>query len=374
MFSYLALAWLVLQMTGSGAQLGAVLAVQGIPRVLLMLVGGALSDHLSARLTMLLSAAGRTLVAAALAALVLAHAAQLWEIYVAAFLLGAISAFFIPALTSFLPQLVPSELLEPGNASVQLSKQGSVVLGPALAGLTMAAYGPGVAFAVDAACFALTACLLLLIRAGIAPGAHRPTAGELLRSVADGLRYVWQSVPLRAFMTATTILNLAFAGPSTVGLAVLARQRLGGPAGLGWALGGFGAGAVIGALVTGGRPAIRRPGRLIIGICFWLGAGLALIGVLPTLPAVVAVTFLMGLAIGVANTFAMSWTMRFTEQRMLGRVMSLMMLAGFALGPLSYAVAGLLVELQPAVVFAAGGALLLLTGLVCASSRTFRSL
>jgi len=374
MFSFLALAWLVLQLTGSGAQLGAVLAVQGIPRVLLTLLGGAISDQLSARLTMLLSAAGRTLVAAVLAALVLTHAVVLWEVYVAAFLLGAISAFFMPALLSFLPQLVPSDLLESGNAAVQVSKQGSLILGPALAGVMVAAYGAGAAIAADAACFAATAGLLLVIRGGVAPAANRPGARELLRNVGEGVAYVWRSIPLRVLLTATTTLNLAFAGPATVGLTVLARQRLGGPAALGWALGGFGAGALVGAVATGSLPPLKRPGRLVAAICFLLGVGLALIGVLPNLPAVVVTTFLMGLGIGFANTFGTSWTMRFSERPMLGRVMALMMVAAVGLAPVSYALSGLLVQPQPALVFAAGGALLVVTGLICLSSRTFREL
>jgi len=373
-FSYLALAWLVLQLTGSGAQLGAVLAVQGIPRVLLMLLGGAVSDHLSARLTMLLSAVVRAVVAAALAALVLAHAANLWHVYSAALLLGAVSAFFLPASMAFLPRLVPREHLEAGNAALQVSKQGSVILGPALAGLLVAAYGPGPAIAVDAVCFAATSALLLTIRNGAAPLARLPGGRDLLRNLGAGIAYVWASIPLRVFLAATTTLNLAFAGPATVGLTVLARDHLGGPAALGWALGGFGAGATIGALATGALPPVRRPGLMVVWICPWLGIGMALIGVLPSLAAVVVVTVLMGLGIGFANTFGLSWIQRFTEPHMMGRVQALLMLAAVGLAPLSYALAGLVVQAHPVALFAAGGALLVLTGLTCASSRTFREL
>ena len=374
MFSYIALAWLVLSLTGSGAALGAVLAVQGIPRVVFMLVGGAVSDHLSARLTMILSAAVRTLVAGALAALVLTHAATLWHVYVAAFLLGSVSAFFLPSSQSILPQLVDSELLEAGNAALQISKQGSNIVGPALAGLTVAAYGSGAAIAVDAACFAFAAGTLLMIRGGAAPMRGRPGFAAFMGSVREGLAFVWRSIPLRTLFAATTAMNFAFAGPFTVGLAILARQRLGGPAALGWTLGGFGAGAVLGAIVTGVLPRQPRRGWATIAVCLWLGAGMAVFGVLPNLIAVVVCGVLMGLVIGFANTFGMSWMQRYVEPAMLGRVAALLMLAAFGLGPLSYAVAGLLSQLPPAVTFAGGGAILVLTGLACASSRTFRSL
>ena len=373
-FSYMALIWLVLQLTGSAAALGAVLAVQGIPRVLLMLVGGAVSDRLTPRSTMVLSAAGRTLVAATLAALVVAHAAVMWQVYMGAFLLGAVSAFFMPAQSSILPQLIDAELLEAGNAALQVTRQAAITVGPALAGLTVAAGGTGAALAVDAACFGLATGLLLLVHGRPAAVAGRRGLGPMLRDVAGGLTYVWRSVPLRALLFITLMLNLAFAGPYTIGITVLARDRLGGAVALGWILGGTGAGAVVGAVVTGavGRP--RRLGRVMVGLMVWMGAGLALMGLLPGLPLVVACGFLIGLAVGFGNTFGASWVQRITEPAMLGRVMALVLLAAVGLAPISYAVAGVVAQLQPVILFAAAGGIMLVTGLAGAASRAFRTL
>ncbi|TMB93923.1 MAG: MFS transporter, partial [Chloroflexi bacterium] len=78
MFSYVAFAWLVLQLTGSGLALGTVLVVQAVPRALLMLVGGALADRISPRLTMLGSMGLRTVVVAPLAVLVITGHVQMW--------------------------------------------------------------------------------------------------------------------------------------------------------------------------------------------------------------------------------------------------------------------------------------------------------
>src|SRR5213593_1536370 len=80
-FSYVAMAWLVLQLTGSSLALGSVLVVGAIPRGVLMLVGGAVSDRLSPRATMLGSMALRTLLVAPLAVLVLTGHVQMWEVY-----------------------------------------------------------------------------------------------------------------------------------------------------------------------------------------------------------------------------------------------------------------------------------------------------
>src|SRR5258708_11738776 len=80
-FSYIALAWLVLQLTGSSLALGTVLVVQALPRAVLMAVGGALADRLSPRLTMLGSMALRAAVVAPLAGLVLTRRGQMWGGY-----------------------------------------------------------------------------------------------------------------------------------------------------------------------------------------------------------------------------------------------------------------------------------------------------
>ena len=128
LFSYVAMAWLVLQLTGSSFALGTVLLVQAVPRGLLMLVGGALVDRLSARFAMLASMGLRVLLVGSLAGLVLAGQVQLWEVYVASAVFGIVDAFFMPAQRTILPRIVADNQLEPGNAAVNVTNQVSVIL------------------------------------------------------------------------------------------------------------------------------------------------------------------------------------------------------------------------------------------------------
>src|SRR5258708_8259195 len=95
-FSYIALAWLVLQLTGSSLALGTVLVVQALPRAVLMAVGGALADRLSPRLTMLGSMALRAAVVAPLAVLVITGRVQMWEVYGVAVVVCAVPPFLFP--------------------------------------------------------------------------------------------------------------------------------------------------------------------------------------------------------------------------------------------------------------------------------------
>src|SRR6202162_4094135 len=131
-FSYIAMAWLVLQLTGSSLALGTVLVAQALPRAVLMVVGGALADRISPRLTMLGSMGLRALFVAPLAVLVLTGWVQMWEVYGIAVVFGIVDAFFMPARTSILPKVVADHELEPGNAVLNVTASTSVILRPVL--------------------------------------------------------------------------------------------------------------------------------------------------------------------------------------------------------------------------------------------------
>src|SRR6266481_3034836 len=154
-FSYIAIAWLVLQLTGSSLALGSVLVAQALPRGVLMLVGGALADRLSPRLTMLGSMGLRAVFVAPLAVLVLTGRVQMWEVYAISIVFGIVDAFFMPARQSILPKVVADHELEPANSVLNVTAPISVILGPVLGGVIVAGLGIGWAFVGDAACFAL---------------------------------------------------------------------------------------------------------------------------------------------------------------------------------------------------------------------------
>jgi len=122
-FSYIAIAWLVLQLTGSSLALGTVLVAQALPRGILMLVGGALADRISPRMTMLGSMGLRAIFVAPLAVLVLTGRVQMWEVYAISIVFGIVDAFFMPARQSILPKVVADHELEPGNAVLNVTMQ-----------------------------------------------------------------------------------------------------------------------------------------------------------------------------------------------------------------------------------------------------------
>jgi hypothetical protein len=375
-FSYIAMAWLVLQLTGSSLALGTVLVVQAVPRAVLMVVGGALADRLSPRLTMLGSMGLRALFVAPLAVLVLTGRVQMWEVYGIAVVFGIVDAFFMPARTSILPRVVADHELEAGNAVMNVTSQASVILGPVLGGLIVAGLGIGWAFAADAACFAIGVLFVLWLpsAARAANGAAHPDGG-LGGQIMAGVRYAWANIGIRVLLIVIAVIDFAAGGALAVGLPTLAHGRFAaGAAGLGILLGAWGIGATAGALGAGFVAPPKRFGWLIVMLCLWLGVGITAVGLLPSLLFAALLMGLSGVGTGVVNTYGISWLQRRTDPAMQGRVMSLVMLASMGLAPVSYAVSGAIADVNPTLLFLIAGGMILLCAAGTAASRTVRSL
>jgi MFS family permease len=365
-----ALGWVTLQLTGSGAALGAVLATQAIPRAVLMLVGGALSDRFTPVRVMAFSAAARALVLGAFAALVISGRAQAWEVFVAAAALGAIGAFFYPARSSALPSVVDSELLEPANAWIFVATQAAIVAGPALAGLVVARAGSGPAFAIDAAGFAIAVLGLAPLHSRAAGDGRKPSG--LVAEVFAGLRFMWDDQMRRAVMAVIVVLNFAVNGPFEVGVTVLAREHWGGPVALGAVIGAFGLGSVLGAILVGKLRGRLALGWALVAVCAAFGLGFPLLGVFPSAWPAALVTAIIGSVNACVAVLGLSWLQRTTPPELIGRVMSVVLTGSMAVAPISFAIAGALIGLNVELPFAIGGALALAAGVYCVVSRTVR--
>ena len=375
-FSYVAMAWLVLQLTGSSLALGTVLVVQALPRAVLMVVGGALADRLSARLTMLGSMGLRAVSVAPLALLVLTGHVQMWEVYGIAVVFGIVDAFYMPARSSILPKVIADHELEPANAVMNVTAQASVILGPVIGGLVVAGFGTGWAFAGDAACFALGFLLILWLPQAkrIASGAAHPDGG-LGGQIAAGFRYAWADIGIRVTLIVIAVVDFAANGALGVGIPTLAHGRFAaGATGLGILFGAWGVGATAAALGAGFVPPPKRFGWLIVALCVWLGVGITAVGLVQSLlPGALLMGF-SGISTGVVNTYAVSWLQRRTDSAMQGRVMSLVMLASMGLAPVAYAASGAVADVNPTLLFLIAGGMILVCAAGTAASRTVRSL
>jgi MFS family permease len=375
-----ALTWLVLRVSGSGAELGLVLAVASIPGTILTPVGGVLSDRYSPALIMIWASVGRILLLALLTALILADATQIWHVYVIAASLSALDALYYPASMSILPSLVDRDRLGAANALTQGAEQASSIFGPALAGGLLALLGLGASFGATAVLFLIATALFGAVARAAKP-AGSPVGdvpGEdegqsrALTSFIEGIRYVWSDGVIRSLLLILLCTNLAMMGPLYVGGAILAETRLGGAGAFGTLVGAAGVGSLIGVAGAGSVRRFRRRGLIELGLTGLLGIIVGAIAFVPNLVAAIALATAIGATASFLGVITISWLQERTEPGLLGRVMSFAMFSAVALDPISFALAGVLVELDLTAMFLAAGALLLLTAVLGVLSRTMR--
>jgi predicted MFS family arabinose efflux permease len=332
-----AVSFAVLDLTGSASDLGLVLAARMVPVVLFLLVGGVWADRLPRHLVMLGSDVGRGVVQGVLAVLLLTGTAALWHLLVLQALYGVAEAFMRPASSGLLPTIVAGERLQQANALMSASVNTAYIVGPAVAGVLVAATGAGTAIAIDAGTFAVSTASLALLR--IPPAAEHAERLPFWDDLRAGWRefrartWLWATVAGSSFYLLTVIAPLMVLGP------VVADRELGGADAWGAIAAAIGLGALTGSVVA----ARVRPARPIFAVCVLL-AGPALTAValalaLPT-PAIAVLGFVAGATEGFLEVV---WATALQERiptAALSRVSSYDTLGSFVFMPLGFALAG----------------------------------
>ena len=395
-----ALPWFVLSSHGGTVLLGTVLACYGVPRTALIPVGGVLADKIGPRRLMLAADAARCLLLVALTVLAARHLATLAWLAPVAALLGAGEGLFMPASFAIMPSLLPAESLQAGNAINSAAVQVGTVVGPALGGILVATAGPVPAFAIDAATFAVSALALYRLRprpagaaeasppealptAAAGPGAQAATVGGGTAGGGAGAGNeaappsVWRlllgSVFFRRVLLISVLANLTFAGTFEVALPALAHAHYG-AGGFGTLMACLGIGSVAGTLVAARRLTTARP--MVVASAAFIGAGVfvALMPYLGGLPGAAVAALIFGAGIGFGDIIVITLIQQWSPAAVLGRVMSLLMLASLGIFPVSVAVSGLLVRaLGPVPFFPAAGATLVLGLIIALSSSEVRN-
>ncbi len=367
-FALIATPWLVLQVTNDPLALGLVLALEGIPRAVFILVGGAITDRLAPRIIMLISDVVRGTLTALMAAVIFTGAVQTWMLYAFGLGFGLVAGFAIPAENSIVPMLVSEQDLQAGNSLMMGVTQLVGFIGPTVAGVLIggyshSTYGSGLAFAVDAVSFAVSATCLWLIR-----GAGRRVADKseqkenLWASVGTGLKYLWSDEPLRLMFLVVLALNFLVVGPLLVGIPLLADQRLPeGALAFGLLMSAYAGGNLAGYLLAG---ALRRPTGntmriILIALMTAFGIVIGLLGFIPSTWMDFALLLLLGLGNGYVAIILITWMQTRTPREMLGRMMSIFMFSNIGLVPVSQAISGAVSKWDLDLLFASAGVLVL---------------
>jgi len=364
-----ALAWWMLEETGSATAMGAVMIFSFTPMLIFLLIGGVLVDRLPRLRVMLVCDVASGAIIGTVALLAFADRLEVWHVYAASLLFGLVEAFFFPAYTAAVPALTPAEALPSANSLTSLSHQITGIVGPAVAAAIVAAGGTPLAFLLDGLSFFLSAAFLLpLLRQDAAP-APAGDGRTALADLRDGLSLVLASPWLWITIALFAFTNVALSGPRAVALPFLIQENLGaGVEALGLISSSAAAGSMVGTVWLGRYARLRRRG--LVGYLCTAVTGLSffVFGLAVPLSVIIGAAFVGGFSI---SMFGLIWTNTLQELvpgEKLGRVSSIDALGSFVLLPVGYAVAGWATDLVGApLVFAVGGAvttLLALAGLL----------
>jgi MFS family permease len=369
-FYFVALRWLVLQQTGSAVAMGAIMMAGAIPRAVLMLMGGAVSDRMSPRKIMMATATARTICVTVIGLLVWLRVLQTWELYALAFAFGVADAFAAPAQSAYMPSLIKREQLVAASSVSQSTAQVTTIAGPVPAGFVIQALGVAWAFFLDAISF-----LFIIGALWKLPDPPRtPSARKAMwHSIAEGISYVAKDVPLRSLMLLATIMNFCVSGPVAVGLAYFTKTRLGSPAAYGTLISSLAAGSLMGAVLAG-LWKIRKRGILVPVVAMVLGLCLSSIALAERTWSVAAILVVMGAAAGMLNVHIGAWAMQRIDIAVRGRVSSVLMLAAFGVAPMSLGVAGFLVAWNLKLMFLFAGGLMMLAAAGAAYPKSVRQI
>lgn len=342
---FIAQDWLVLELSADSATaLGVVTALQFTPVLLLTLASGRLADRYDKRLLLVIANAAWTLLSLGMSILVLTGVVVLWHVFVFAALLGVANALETPVRQAFVSELVGTSLLPNALSLSSAIFNSARIVGPAIAGLAIAAFDVGPVFLITALSSLAPLASLVQMRAGELYREALPPRGERDSArVIDGLRYVWQRVDLLLPMALMSVIGMVLFNYQLT-LAALAKTVFNtGAASFGLLTTALGVGSLVGAMASSGRrerPSVWR----VLGAALGCAAFGTLVGLAPTFWLVIVVLLPAGFFTVYFAQAANHRVQLGVDAAFRGRVMALWVLVFLGTNPIGAPVVGWVAE------------------------------
>ncbi len=331
--------WLVYRLTGSVVLLGLIGFASQIPVFLLAPIGGAVADRHNRQKILIFTQSAAMSLAAILAVLTLSGSIQIWHLFVIAAGFGIANAFDIPTRQAFAVDMVGKEDLINAIALNSSMFNGARIVGPAIAGILVAAVGEGWCFMGNAVSYiaVITGILMMQIKPK-----ESLKKGSTIKHIAEGFRFVYHTVPVRTLLLLLGLVSL-MGMPYAVLMPIFADQYLGGGSStLGFLMGASGIGALIAALTLASRRDVFGLGKWVAFACAGLGASLILFSISRnlylSLILLVPVGFSMMTQMSSSNTLVQAMV----PDELRGRVMSVYSMMFMGLAPFGALLAGTL--------------------------------
>lgn len=328
--------WYIAKTLNLEASLGVVFVALSVPRLIFMIVGGAVADKFPKKNIMFYSNIIRAILVATILTWFIVGDVTLYTFALFALFFGLADAFFWSADGSILPELVEKSRLTQANSLTQMTNQASVILGPVLGGILIKFTNYETIFSITILLLIVAAILVQKIQFTMPE--QKDTDKGMFTSIKEGILYVKESSFLSTFLICSAFLNLFLIGPMQVGFPLFVKNVLHGDSlQFSYLEASVGGGMAIGAIIVGLKNINRRRGLFCIIMMLLSGTFFLAINFSTVLWQALLAGMFYGITIAMAIVPLMAMIQSTVKEEMMGRVMSLLMLSSMGFIPLSYA-------------------------------------
>ncbi|MED1609506.1 MFS transporter [Bacillus paranthracis] len=328
--------WYIAKTLNLEASLGVVFVALSVPRLIFMIIGGAVADKFPKKNIMFYSNIIRAILVATILTWFIVGDVTLYTFALFALFFGLADAFFWSADGSILPELVEKSRLTQANSLTQMTNQASVILGPVLGGILIKFTNYETIFSITILLLIVAAILVQKIQFTMPE--QQNTDKSMFTSIKEGILYVKESPFLSTFLICSAFLNLFLIGPMQVGFPLFIKNVLHGDSlQFSYLEASVGGGMAIGAVIVGLKNINRRRGLFCIIMMLLSGVFFLSINFSTVLWQALLAGMFYGITIAMAIVPLMAMIQSTVKEEMMGRVMSLLMLSSMGFIPLSYA-------------------------------------
>ncbi|ASI80197.1 MFS transporter [Bacillus pacificus] len=328
--------WYIAKTLNLEASLGVVFVALSVPRLIFMIIGGAVADKFPKKNIMFYSNIVRAILVATILTWFIVGDVTLYTFALFALFFGLADAFFWSADGSILPELVEKSRLTQANSLTQMTNQASVILGPVLGGILIKFTNYETIFSITILLLIIAAILVQKIQFTMPE--QQNTDKGMFTSIKEGILYVKDSPFLSTFLICSAFLNLFLIGPMQVGFPLFVKNVLHGDSlQFSYLEASVGGGMAIGAVIVGLKNINRRRGLFCIIMMLLSGVFFLSINFSTVLWQALLAGMFYGITIAMAIVPLMAMIQSTVKEEMMGRVMSLLMLSSMGFIPLSYA-------------------------------------
>ncbi|MCR6790983.1 Putative bacilysin exporter BacE [Bacillus paranthracis] len=328
--------WYIAKTLNLEASLGVVFVALSVPRLIFMIIGGAVADKFPKKNIMFYSNIVRAILVATILTWFIVGDVTLYTFALFALFFGLADAFFWSADGSILPELVEKSRLTQANSLTQMTNQASVILGPVLGGILIKFTNYETIFSITILLLIVAAILIQKIQFTMPE--QQNTDKGMFTSIKEGILYVKESPFLSTFLICSAFLNLFLIGPMQVGFPLFVKNVLHGDSlQFSYLEASVGGGMAIGAVIVGLKNINRRRGLFCIIMMLLSGVFFLSINFSTVLWQALLAGMFYGITIAMAIVPLMAMIQSTVKEEMMGRVMSLLMLSSMGFIPLSYA-------------------------------------